>query len=104
MTEFGAEGRPDMADKPADLKGSYAFQEQHVDRTLDVVDRQSVAVGRDPLDAARVRDLPRLAAAAPMAGAGETPATTRACSPTRAQRKPAWNAVREHYARTPLYP
>ena len=62
MTEFGAEGRPDMADRRArDVKGSYGFQAMHVARTLDLVDRLPFMNGRDPLDAARVRDLPRLA-------------------------------------------
>ena len=32
MTEFGAEGRPDMADEPADVKGSYGFQTKYVAR------------------------------------------------------------------------
>ena len=30
MTEFGAEARPELADAPVSLKGSYAFQTMHV--------------------------------------------------------------------------
>ncbi len=39
MTEFGAEGRPDMASAPASVKGSYGFQTGHVARTVDLIDR-----------------------------------------------------------------
>ena len=34
MTEFGAEGRPDMAGEDPAVKGSYGFQTMHVERTL----------------------------------------------------------------------
>ena len=47
------------------------------------------SVGRDLLDAARVRDLSRAGPAAPGSArpsSGPTPATTRGCSPTRARR------------------
>ena len=39
MTEWGAEGRPELADAAPDLKGGYPFQSFHAARTLDVIDR-----------------------------------------------------------------
>jgi beta-glucuronidase len=40
MTEFGAEARPNQRGGPVDEPGSWAFQSFHIQRTLDVVDRQ----------------------------------------------------------------
>ena len=45
MTEWGAEGRPELADAPPDLKGGYPFQTFHAQRTLDVIDRSPVLSG-----------------------------------------------------------
>ena len=45
MTEWGAEGRPELADAPPDLKGGYPFQTFHAARTLDVIDRSPVLSG-----------------------------------------------------------
>ena len=39
MTEFGAEGRADMENFPPETLGTYAFQANHVNRTLDLIDR-----------------------------------------------------------------
>ena len=43
MTEFGAEARPELADAPVTLKGSYAFQSFHIQRTLDVADAAPIS-------------------------------------------------------------
>ena len=43
MTEFGAEARPELAGAPVDLKGSYAFQSFHLDRTLAVADAAPIS-------------------------------------------------------------
>jgi Glycosyl hydrolases family 2, TIM barrel domain/Glycosyl hydrolases family 2, sugar binding domain/Glycosyl hydrolases family 2 len=40
MTEFGAEARPNQRDEPVDSMGSWAFQAFHLNRTLEVADRQ----------------------------------------------------------------
>jgi beta-glucuronidase len=40
MTEFGAEARPNQRTEPADRMGSWAFQAFHLNRTMDVLDRQ----------------------------------------------------------------
>ena len=45
MTEWGAEGRPELASAAADLKGGYPFQLFHAQRTLDVIDRSPVLSG-----------------------------------------------------------
>jgi hypothetical protein len=105
MTEFGAEARPELATAPVGVKGSYAFQSFHLDRTLDV------------------------AAAAPISGAiywtlrefeifpGWTGGAGRRPPPyqpnTRHQKglltyegekKPAWFRARDRFMATPLYP
>ncbi|MEA2402520.1 MAG: beta-galactosidase [Thermoleophilaceae bacterium] len=43
MTEFGAEARPERANDPVDVKGSYAFQTFHLARTLDVADAAPIS-------------------------------------------------------------
>jgi Glycosyl hydrolases family 2, TIM barrel domain/Glycosyl hydrolases family 2, sugar binding domain/Glycosyl hydrolases family 2 len=40
MTEFGAEARPNQRNEPIDQMGSWAFQAFHLNRTLEVADRQ----------------------------------------------------------------
>jgi hypothetical protein len=40
MTEFGAEARPNQRYEAADKPGSWAFQAFHLNRTMDVLDRQ----------------------------------------------------------------
>src|SRR5215207_7073519 len=46
MTEWGAEGRPELAEAPPDLKGGYPFQSVHAQRTLDVIDNSTVLSAR----------------------------------------------------------
>ena len=103
MTEFGAEGRPDLADKPADFKGSYAFQEQHVDRTLDVVDRQTGLSGAIHWTLREFEIFPGWFGGA-YGGSGRMTRHHKGLLTYGGGRKPAWNKVREHYLRTPLYP
>ena len=45
MTEWGSEGRPELAEAPPDLKGGYPFQTFHAGRTLDVIERSPVLSG-----------------------------------------------------------
>jgi beta-glucuronidase len=40
ITEFGAEARPNQRDGPVDEPGSWAYQSFHIQRNLDVIDRQ----------------------------------------------------------------
>ncbi|HZI91544.1 MAG TPA: glycoside hydrolase family 2 TIM barrel-domain containing protein [Thermoleophilaceae bacterium] len=103
MTEFGAEGRPDLAGKPADFKGSYAFQEQHVNRTLDVVDRQPWLSGAIHWTLREFEIFPGWLGGA-YGGSGRNTRHHKGLLTYEGGRKPAWSAAREHYLRTPLYP
>lgn len=103
MTEFGAEGRPDLADKPADFKGSYGFQEQHVNRTLDVVDRQPWLSGAIHWTLREFEIFPGWLGGA-HGGNGRNTRHHKGLLTYEGGRKPAWNAVHEHFMRTPLYP
>jgi Glycosyl hydrolases family 2, TIM barrel domain/Glycosyl hydrolases family 2 len=105
MTEFGAEARPELANAPADLKGSYAFQTFHIRRTLDVADAA-------PLSGAIYWTLREFEIYPGWAGgAGQRPPQFR--PNTRHQKglltyegekKPAWFLVRDRFAASPLYP
>jgi beta-glucuronidase len=43
MTEFGAEARPELASAPVTVKGSYAFQSMHIQRTMDVANAAPIS-------------------------------------------------------------
>ena len=104
MTEFGAEGRPDMADAPADEKGSYALPDQARGPHPGPGRPPAVHVGRHPLDAARVRDLPRLARRRRVERPGRNTRHHKGVLTYNGERKPAWSVLRDHFARTPALP
>ncbi|HEY6779322.1 MAG TPA: glycoside hydrolase family 2 TIM barrel-domain containing protein, partial [Thermoleophilaceae bacterium] len=104
MTEFGAEGREELADAPIDKKGGYAFQAMHAARTLDVLDRAPLSGG--------IYWTLREFEITPgwTGGAGRRPAPF--WPNTRHQKglltydgakKPVWQVVHDHYAAVPLY-
>ena len=106
MTEWGAEARPELADAPASLKGSYGFQTFHAQRTLDVIDRSPVLSGAIYWTLREFEIYPGWTG-----GAGQRPPPYR--PNTRHQKglidydgapKPAFYLVRDRYRRTPLYP
>jgi beta-galactosidase/beta-glucuronidase len=106
MTEWGAEARPELAEAPADLKGSYPFQSFHAQRTLDVVDRSPVLSGAIYWTLREFEIYPGWTG-----GAGRRPAqyepNTRhhkGLIGYEGERKPAFFTVRDRYLRTPLYP
>ncbi len=103
MTEFGAEGRPDQAQGSASVKGSYGFQEQHVARTLDVVDRQSSWSGAIHWTLREFEIFPGWLGGAE-SGNGRNTRHHKGLLTYQGERKPAWNQVRDHYLGTPLYP
>ena len=103
MTEFGAEGRPDMADAPADVKGSYAFQTNHVGATMDVVDRQPFLSGAIHWTLREFEIFPGWRGGA-VSGTGRNTRHHKGVLTYTGDRKPAWSVLRDHFARTPLYP
>ena len=106
MTEWGAEARPELANAPESLKGSYAFQTMHARRTLDVIDRRPCSPGPSTGRCGSSRSIPGWSG-----GAGRRPAPY--APNTRHQKglldyygapKPAYFVVRDRFRATPLYP
>jgi beta-galactosidase/beta-glucuronidase len=104
MTEFGAEARPELANAPVSVKGSYAFQSFHLDRTLDVADAAPIS-GAIYWTLREFEIFPGWSG-----GAGRRPPPYR--PNTRHQKgllsyegekKPAWYRARERFTATPLY-
>ena len=102
MTEFGAEGRPDMADAPADEKGSYAFQTRHVAATMDVVDRQPFLSGAIHWTLREFEIFPGWRGGA-VRGTGRNTRHHKGVLTYTGERKPAWYALRDSFRRVPLY-
>jgi beta-galactosidase/beta-glucuronidase len=104
MTEFGAEGRPDMAFSPADVKGSYAFQANHVARTIDLIDRLPFMSGAVHWTLREFEIFPDWRGGA-IGGEGPNDDIRhhKGVLTYGGARKPAWQVLHDHYARTPLY-
>ena len=102
MTEFGAEGRPDMADAPSEDKGSYAFQTRHVAATMDVVESQPYLSGAIHWTLREFEIFPGWRGGA-RAGSGRNTRHHKGVLTYTGERKPAWYALREHFAHTGLY-
>jgi hypothetical protein len=105
MTEFGAEARPERANDPVSVKGSYAFQTFHLNRTLDVADAAPIS-GAIYWTLREFEIYPGWSG-----GAGPRPPEFR--PNTRHQKglltyegvkKPAWYVARDRFLATPLYP
>lgn len=105
MTEFGAEARPELADAPVTLKGSYAFQSFHIQRTLDVADAAPIS-GAIYWTLREFEIFPGW-----KGGAGQRPPQYR--PNTRHQKglityegvkKPAWYVLHDRFEASPLYP
>ncbi len=104
MTEFGAEGRPDMAGDAVDVKGSYAFQANHVTRTVDLIDRLPFMSGAIHWTAREFEIFPGWRGGA-IGGEGPNDNIRhhKGVLTYDGQRKPAWQVLRDRFARTPLY-
>jgi beta-galactosidase/beta-glucuronidase len=105
MTEHGAEARPELANAPEDLKGSYAFQTFHLRRTLDVADAAAIS-GSIYWTVREFEIFPGW-----RGGAGRRPdpywPNTRhqkGLLTYEGEKKPAWFLARDRFAATPLYP
>lgn len=106
VTEFGAEGRPELANAAPDLKGGYPFQTMHAMRNLDVIDRQPDLSGAIYWTLREFEIYPGW-----MGGAGPRPPqyepNTRhhkGLIGYEGERKPVFWAVRDRFLATPLYP
>ena len=106
MTEWGAEGRPELAAAAPDLKGGYPFQSFHAARTLDVIDRSPALSGAIYWTLREFEIYPGW-----QGGAGRRPPeyepNTRhhkGLITYEGERKPAFGILRERYRATPLYP
>jgi beta-glucuronidase len=105
MTEFGAEARPELAEGPADKKGSYAFQSMHAARTMDVVDRTPWLSGAIYWTLREFEIYPGW-----RGGAGKRPPQyepntlhQKGLLTYEGEKKPAWFVMHDRFARTPLY-
>ena len=105
MTEFGAEARPELADAPADQKGSYAFQRFHFERTMDVADAVALS-GAIYWTLREFEIFPGWSG-----GAGRRPPEyepntrhQKGLLTYDGEKKPAWFVARERFSATPLYP
>jgi hypothetical protein len=105
MTEFGAEGLPELADAPPDKMGGYAFQAFHAGRTIDVVDRLPFMSGAIYWTLREFEIFPGWTGGAPRRTPNGQPNTRhlKGLLTYDGQPKPAWYVVRDHFARTPLY-
>ncbi len=102
MTEFGAEGRPDMAGEDPAVKGSYGFQTMHVARTLDLVDRLPFMNGAIHWTLREFEIYPGWRGGA-VNGPGANTRHHKGLLTYDGGKKPAWNAVRERFLRKPFY-
>ncbi|MGI9081752.1 MAG: glycoside hydrolase family 2 protein [Thermoleophilaceae bacterium] len=102
MTEFGAEGRPDMAGRPATEKGSYGFQTDHVARTLGVVDRLPFLSGAIHWTLREFEIYPGWGGGAPP-GPGRNTRHHKGVLTYAGEKKPAWDVLHDNFIRTPLY-
>lgn len=103
-TEFGAEGRGDMANYPADVKGSYAFQANHADRTLNEIEQLPFMSGAIYWTLREFEIYPNWYGGVTIPRPGRNTRHYKGLLTYAGQKKPVWQVVHDHYARTPLYP
>lgn len=106
MTEWGAEARPELADAPLELKGSYAFQSFHAARTLDVIDRSPVLDGAIYWTLREFEIYPGWTGGAGPRAAEFRPNTRhhKGLIGYEGARKPAFGLLAERFRATPRYP
>jgi beta-galactosidase len=106
MTEWGAEGRPELADAPLDLKGGYPFQTFHAARTLDVIDRSSVLSGAIYWTLREFEIFPGWQGGAGRRAPQFEPNTRhhKGLITYDGERKPVYYLLRDRFHATPLYP
>lgn len=106
MTEWGAEGRPELANAPADLKGGYPFQTFHAQRTLDVIDRSPALSGAIYWTLREFEIYPGWTGGAGRRSPQYGPNTrhNKGLITYEGERKPVFNLLRDRFRATPLYP
>jgi beta-galactosidase len=106
MTEWGAEGRPELADAPPDLKGGYPFQTFHAQRTIDVIDRSPVLSGAIYWTLREFEINPGWQGGAGRRAAPYDPNTrhNKGLLTYEGEKKPAYYLLRDRFRATPLYP
>lgn len=102
-TEFGAEGRGQMANYPAETKGSYAFQANHVARTLDLIDRLPFMTGAIHWTNREFEIYPGWYGGVTTYFKGRNTRHYKGLLTYTGQKKPAWQAAHDHFVRVPLY-
>jgi beta-glucuronidase len=106
MTEWGAEGRPELANAPLDLKGGYPFQTFHAQRTIDVIDRSPVLSGAIYWTLREFEINPGWEGGAGRRAPEFEPNTRhqKGLITYEGQPKPAYYLLRDRFRATPLYP
>jgi beta-glucuronidase len=106
MTEWGAEGRPELADAPPDLKGGYPFQTFHAQRTIDVIDRSPVLSGAIYWTLREFEIFPGWEGGAGKRAPQYEPNTRhhKGLITYDGERKPVYYLLRDRFRATPLYP
>ena len=106
MTEWGSEGRPELADAPADLKGGYPFQTFHAARTLDVIDRSPALSGAIYWTLREFEIFPGWQGGAGRRAPQYEPNTRhhKGLVTYEGERKPAYHLLRDRFRATQLYP
>jgi beta-glucuronidase len=106
MTEWGAEGRPELADAPLDLKGGYPFQTFHAQRTIDVIDRSPVLSGAIYWTLREFEIYPGWQGGAGKRAPQYEPNTRhhKGLLTYEGEKKPAYLLLRDRFRATPLYP
>ena len=103
MTEFGAEGRADMSTFPPETLGTYAFQANHVARTVDLVNRLPFMSGAIHWTMREFEINPGWLGGVRMNRPGRNTRHYKGVLTYNGKRKPAWTALHDRYVRTPLY-
>jgi beta-galactosidase len=107
MTEFGAEARPAQRDAPVEEMGSWAFQDYHLSRTLDVVDRQPWLGGAIYWTLREFEITPGWTGGPGYVAARDGQRSTRhhkGLITYAGERKPAFYTARNRFLAIPLYP
>jgi hypothetical protein len=106
MTEWGAEGRPELAEAPPDLKGGYPFQTSHAERTIDVIDRSPVLSGAIYWTLREFEIFPGWQGGAGRRAPQFEPNTRhhKGLITYEGEKKPAYYLLRDRFRATPLYP